>query len=120
MGLLDKIFNRQPKPGKPREITDLDFEQEVLASDTPAVVDFYSTTCAPCQVMSGLLREIGPEYAGRVNIFKLNVSNNLETARLYQVQSVPTLVFFKNHRPKDKIVGLLPLIPLKEQIEKLL
>jgi len=120
MGILDKLFNRPPKPGKPREITDSDFEQEVLASDTPAVVDFYSTTCPPCQVMSGLLSEIGPEYAGKVNIYKLNVINNPETARMHQIQGVPTLVFFKNHRPVDKAVGLIPLLPLKEKIENLL
>jgi thioredoxin 1 len=119
MGILDKIFSRQPKPEKPREISDEDFEQEVLASDTPAVVDFYSTTCAPCQVMSGLLSEIGPEYAGKVNIFKINVSHNPETVRMYQVQSVPTLVFFKNHRPKEKLTGLLQLEPLKEKFDRL-
>jgi thioredoxin 1 len=120
MGLLDKMFNRQPKPGKPREIGDLEFEQEVLASDTPSVVDFYSTTCPPCQVMSGLLSEIGPDYAERINIFKINVSHNPETARMYQIQSVPTLVFFKNHRPRERVVGLMPLMPLKEKLETLL
>lgn len=120
MGIFKKLFNPSPKPGKPREIADDDFEQEVLASDTPAVVDFYSTTCPPCQVMSGLLSEIGSEYAGKVNVFKLNVNNSPETARMYQIQSVPTLVFFKNHRPLDKVVGLLPLMPLKEKIENLL
>lgn len=119
MGLLDKIFNRQARPGKPREISDEEFEQEVLASDIPAVVDFYSSTCAPCQVMSGLLSEIGPDYAGRVNIFKINVSHNPETARMYQILSVPTLVFFKNHRPKEKVVGLLPLQPLKNKLDQL-
>jgi thioredoxin 1 len=120
MGIFKKLFNPTPKPGKPREITDDDFEQEALASDTPAVVDFYSTTCPPCQVMSGLLSEIGPEYAGKVNVFKLNVNNSPETARMYQIQSVPTLVFFKKHRPVDKVVGLIPLVPLKGKIENLL
>jgi len=120
MGIFKKLFNHPPKPGKPREITDIEFEQEVLASDTPAVVDFYSTTCPPCQVMSGLLSEIGPQYAGKVNVYKINVTNNLETARMYQIQSVPTLVFFKNHRPIDKVVGLIPLMPLKGKIENLI
>jgi thioredoxin 1 len=120
MGIFKKLFNHPPKPGKPREITDFEFEQEVLASDTPAVVDFYSTTCPPCKVMSGLLSEIGPDYAGKVNIFKINVNNNPETARMYQIKSVPTLVFFKNHRPVDKVVGLISLIPLREKIDSLL
>jgi len=120
MGLFKKLFNPTPKPGKPRAITDNDFELEVLASDTPAVVDFYSNTCPPCQVTSGLLSEIGPDYAGKVNIFKINVNNNPETTRMYQIQSVPTLVFFKNHRLVDKIVGLIPIMPLKEKIDNLL
>lgn len=120
MGILDRLFNRPPKPGKPRELSDEQFEQEVLASDMPAVVDFYSTTCAPCQVMSGLLSEIGPEYAGRINVFKINVNYNLETARMYQIQSVPTLVFFKNHRPREKAAGLMPLMPLKAKRDQLI
>lgn len=120
MGIFGKLFNRPPKPGKPRELSDNEFEQEVLASDTPAVVDFYSTTCAPCQVMSGLLSEIGPEYAGKVNIFKINVNYNPETARMFQVRSVPTLVFFKNRRLRDKSIGLLPLMPLKAKLDSLL
>jgi thioredoxin len=119
MGIFDKLFNRSPKPGKPREIDDAQFEQLVLADDVPAVVDFFSTTCPPCQVMSGLLSELGPEYVGKVNVFKINVSFNPETARIYQIQSVPTLVFFRNHRPVDKVVGLIPIMPLKQKLDSL-
>ncbi len=120
MGLLDKLFNRQPKPGAPVEITDYEFEQFVLASDTPAVVNFYSISCSHCQVMGGLLREIGPNYTRRLNIFKMNVNENPETARMYQIQSVPTLVFFKNHRPRNTATGLIALNPLTQAIDELL
>lgn len=119
MGFLKNLFDKSPKPGKPQPVTDESFEQEVLASDTPAVVDFWSRTCAPCQVMGGLLNEIGPDYAGRVNIFKLNVEQNPQTAVQYQVQSIPTLIFFRSGKAVDRIVGLLPLNPLKERIDKL-
>jgi len=119
MGIFDKIFNRPPKPGKPRPITDADFETEVLGSDLPVVIDFWSARCAPCQVMAGLLNEIGPDYAGRVNIFKLNVDNNPETAARFQVRSVPTVVFIKGETVIDTVVGLLPLMPLKEKIDRL-
>ncbi len=119
MSFLKNLFNRPPKPGKPRPVTDETFEQEVLTSDIPAVVDFWSSTCPPCQVMSGLLNDIGPEYAGRVNIFKLNVNENAQTAMLYQIRSVPTLIFFKNHKAVDQIVGLMPLNPLREKLDKL-
>ncbi|RKX24772.1 MAG: thiol reductase thioredoxin [Candidatus Zixiibacteriota bacterium] len=119
MGFFNSIFNRPPKPGKPRPITDESFEQEVIESDIPAVVDFWSSTCPPCQVMGGLLNEIGPDYAGRVNIFKLNVVQNPQTAMHYQVRSIPTLILFSNGRAVDKIVGLLPLNPLREKFDKL-
>lgn len=119
MGFFQKLFGSGEKPGKPKAVTDQTFESEVLAGEVPAVVDFWSSTCAPCQVMSGLLAELGPEYAGRVNIFKLRVDQNPETAARYQVQGVPTLVFFRNGKMVDRHVGLLPLRPLKEKLDKI-
>lgn len=119
MGLFKNLFSRPPKPGKPRPVTDESFEQEVLASDIPAVVDFWSSRCPPCHVMGGLLDEIGPDYAGRVNIFKLNVDQNPRTARQYGVQSVPTVILFRNGRAVDWIVGLLPLNPLRQKLDRL-
>lgn len=119
MSFLKNLFNRPPKPGKPLDITDETFEQQVLASDTPALVDFWSKTCPPCQVMSGLLSEIGPDYAGRVNIFKLNVNENPQTTQQYQIRSVPTIILFRKGRAVDQIVGLLPLSPLRQKLDKL-
>jgi thioredoxin 1 len=119
MGFLKNLFNREPKPGKPQEVSDADFEQKVLAPDTPAVVDFWSSKCAPCQVMAGLINELGPDYAGQINFFKLNVDYNPQAATQYQVRSVPTLMLFKNHRPAERIVGLIQLNPLKEKLDKL-
>ena len=119
MGLFKGLFNREPKPGKPRPVTDESFEQDVLASDIPAVVDFWSPRCPPCQVMGGLLNEIGPEYVGRVNIFKLNVDQNRQTAINYQVMNIPTIILFRNGKVVDRIIGLLPLNPLKEKLDRL-
>ncbi len=119
MGFFGNLFNRTPKPGKPVPVYDESFEQEVLASDIPAVVDFWSPHCPPCQVMDGLLKEIGLDYIGRVNIFKLNVEQNPHTATQYQIRGVPTLILFRNGRPVDRIVGLLPLNPLKEKLDAL-
>ncbi len=119
MSFLKKLFGGEPKPGRPRQVTDLEFEQEVLGSDIPAVVDFWSSTCAPCQVMSGLLSELGPKYAGQINVFKLRVDQNPESATRYQIMSVPTLVFFRKGKVVDRIVGLMPLKPLRERLDKL-
>ena len=119
MGLFKNLFNKNPKPGKPRPVTDGTFEHDVLKSDIPAVVDFWSPRCPPCHVMGGLLNEIGPDYVGRVNIFKLNVDQNPQTARNFRVMNIPTVILFRNGKPVDKIVGLLPLNPLKEKLDRL-
>jgi thioredoxin 1 len=119
MGLFEKLFNREPKPGKPQPVTDESFEQEVLASDIPVAVDFWSSRCPPCQVMGGLLNEIGPDFAGRVSIFKLNVDQNPQTTMTYQIMNIPTIILFRNGRVVERIVGLLPLNPLRAKLDKL-
>lgn len=119
MGLFDKLFNRSPKPGKPQPVTDDTFEEEVLASDLPVVVDFWSKTCPPCQVMGGLLNELGPEYAGKLKILKMNVDENRRTPGQFQIRSIPTIILFYKGRPVDTIVGLLPLIPLRNKFDHL-
>lgn len=119
MGFFKNLFNRPPNPGKPRPVTDETFEQEVLAPDDPAVVSFWSPRCSHCQVMAGLLDEIGPEYLGRVSIFKLNVLQNPTTTMQYQIQGTPTLVLFRKGRAVDRIVGLMPLNPLRNKLDTL-
>ena len=119
MGFLKRFFTGSTKPGKPIVVTDESFEQEVLNSDLPAVVDFWSPTCAPCQVMGGLLNELGPEYADRLRVFKLNVEQSPDTAEQYQIRGVPTLVFLRKGREVDRVVGLMPLHPLRAKLEKL-
>ena len=119
MGFLKNLFFKPPKPGKPLPVSDQSFREAVLESDIPTVVDFWSPRCSPCQVMGGLLDEIGPDYAGRVQIFKLNVEQNPQTAMEYRVQGVPTVIFFRQGRPVDRIVGLLPLKPLKAKLDSL-
>lgn len=118
MGFFRKLFGLTPKPGKPREITDDDFE-EILHSERPVVVDFYSLTCPPCQVMGGLLNELGPAYTGRIDFFKLNVDKNPRTTVRFQIQSVPTVLLFRRGKIVDSIVGLLPLIPLRNKFDQL-
>lgn len=117
MAFFKKLFNRQPHPGKPRPIDEDTFEQEVIESDIPAVVDFWSSTCPPCQVMGGLLNEIGPDYSGQVNIFKLNVDQNPQIAATYQVRGVPTVILFNDGSEVDRIVGLMPLNQLRGKLD---
>ncbi len=120
MSFLKKLFSREPKPGKPENTSDETFDQEVLRAELPVVVDFWAAWCSPCQVMGGLLSDIGPEYHGRVRIFKLNVEHNPKTAAKYQVASIPTMILFKNGKVVNRIVGLLPLNPLREKLDRLI
>jgi len=119
MSLFDKIFNRPPKPGKPLPVTDESFEPEVLKSSVPVVVDFWSSTCAPCHVMGGLLNELGPQFVGKVKILKLRVDENPVVTAQFQIRSVPTVIFFRDGKVVDQVVGLIPLMPLKEKLEQL-
>lgn len=120
MGFFSNLFNRKPKPGKPVAVTDEDFQSEVLQSEIPAVVDFWSPRCPPCQVMGGLLDEVGPDYDGRIKIFKLNVEQNPKVAQKYGIRSIPTVILFRNGKPVDVVIGLLPLNPLKQKLDRLI
>lgn len=119
MGLLRKLFGGSDKPGKPAVTSDESFESDVLKSDLPAVVDFWSPSCAPCQVMGGLLNELGPEYVDRLRIFKINVGQNPLTAEQYRIRGVPTLVFLRRGKEVGRVVGLMPLHPLRQKLNEL-
>jgi thioredoxin 1 len=120
MGIFERLFRRPPKPGKPLKLTDKTFNEYITKAKIPVVIDFWSLRCAPCQVMSGLLSEIGPEYAGQVQIYKLNVDDNPATAARFGIKSVPTVVFIKRGKVVDNFVGLLPLMPLKQKFDEFL
>ncbi len=120
MSFLDKLFSRSTKPGKPVVVDNGNFEDEVIKSDIPVVVDFWSSTCQPCQVMGGLLNEIGPEFAGKVKIAKVRVDYEPEIASQFGVRSVPTLIIFSNGKPVENIVGLLPLMKLKQKFANII
>ena len=119
MSIFKSLFSGDVKPGKPMETTDATFDNDILKSELPVLLDFWSPTCMPCQVMGGLLREVGPEYTGRVKVFKLNVSQNMQTAQAFRIRSIPTLMFMKNGRIVDQVVGLIPIDVLRQKLDKL-
>jgi thioredoxin len=119
MSIFKNLLGGGSKPGKPMETTDETFDADVLNSELPVLLDFWSPTCMPCQVMGGLLRELGPEYAGRVKVYKLNVAENQQTAARFHIRSIPTLVFLKNGRIIDQVVGLMPMDLLRQKLDKL-
>jgi len=115
---IKKLFEKKVVPGRPEPVDDTNFNEEVLGSAEPVLVDFWAPWCAPCRLVGGLLEEIGPDYHGRMRILKLNIDENPQTAAKYGIQSIPTMILYKGGRPVDRIVGALPLRPLQERLEK--
>ncbi|UCG60558.1 MAG: thioredoxin [Candidatus Zixiibacteriota bacterium] len=105
---------------KPLNITDDTFEEEVLQSDKPVIVDFWATWCGPCKMIAPILEEIADEYSGRVKVVKLDVDVNNQTAGKYNIMSIPSLLFFKGGEMVDQIVGAMPKAQLTARLEKVL
>ena len=102
--------------GALNEVTDGNFQAEVLEADKPVLVDFWAPWCGPCRVIAPSLEEIAEEKDD-LRIVKLNVDDNQATAARYDVMSIPTLILFKNGEPAHKIVGALPKSRLVKEIE---
>ena len=104
---------------KPLEITDENFESEVLNSDLPVLIDFWAAWCGPCRMIAPLVEELAGEYEGKVKIGKLDVDNTQQTAIKYGVRSIPTLLVFKNGAVKDTIIAAVPNSQLSPNLDAL-
>lgn len=101
-------------------VTDSDFEQEILKSDKPALVDFWAPWCGPCQRIAPIIEELASEYKDKVKIAKLNVDESRKVATDMGVMSIPTLMLFKGGKMVDKVIGLVSKDRLKELMNKAL
>lgn len=106
--------------GNIKEISDAAFEQEVLMSELPVVVDFWAPWCGPCKSISPVLEELANEFAGKVRFVKVNVDDNPRTPTQYKVRGIPNLVLFKNGEVVNQVIGAVPRDQLAEAVNRLL
>ena len=102
------------------EISDGNFEGEILKSDVPALVDFWAPWCGPCKSIAPILEDIAEEFSGKLKVAKLNVDDNPKTPTNYNVRGIPNLVFFKSGKVVEQIVGAVPKDQLIAAISKIL
>ena len=103
---------------KPTEVTDANFDTEVLKSEKPVLVDFWAPWCGPCRMVAPIVEELSTEYDGRVKFVKLNTDDNVKVATQYQIRSIPTLLVFKGGQVVDQIVGAVPKSKLEDTLRK--
>ena len=99
-------------------LSDATFDEHVKAAETPVLVDFWAEWCGPCKLISPVLEEIAEEQSGKVQIAKLNIDENLDVTRRYEVMSIPTLILFKDGEPKARIVGARGKAQLVQEISE--
>lgn len=102
---------------KPIEVTDQEFEAQVLNSETPVLVDFWADWCAPCKMIAPIVEDLADEYEGQVQFAKVDVDTNPMTATKFGIRSIPTLLVFKNGEPIDMVVGAVPKEVLKKRLD---
>ena len=101
------------------EFTKDNFENEVLKSDQPVLVDFWAEWCAPCKMISPIVGEIAEEYKGKIKVGNVNVESSPDLATKYGIMSIPSLLIFKNGRVEEQIIGTAPKKTIKKKLDSL-
>lgn len=105
---------------EPKDVTEGTWDQDVLNSEIPVMVDFWAEWCGPCKMIAPSVHDLAVEYTGKLNVAKLDVDNNPAIAMKYGVRSIPALIFFKEGKPIDQVIGALPKGALKKKIDAVL
>ncbi len=101
-------------------VTDANFEEEVIKSDIPVLVDFWAAWCMPCKMLTPILKEIAEEMEGKIKIAKLNVDNSPQSAGQYGIRSIPSLLIFKRGSVIEQMIGALPKKTIKQKIDNVI
>jgi thioredoxin 1 len=102
------------------EVTDANFEAEVLNSSTPVVLDFWAEWCAPCRAISPIIKQLADDYEGKVKVVKMNIDENPQTPGRYGVRAIPTVLAFQNGQVVEQLQGARPKAAFEEMVQKLI
>ena len=105
---------------EPFEATETNWDEQVLNSELPVLVDFWAEWCGPCKMIAPSVHDMAMEYDGQLNVAKLDVDSAPNIAMKYGVRSIPALIFFKDGQPVDQIVGAVPKAALKKKIDSVI
>jgi len=100
-----------------KEVTDGSFEQDVLSSSEPVLIDFWAEWCAPCRMLAPTVEAIAEKYQGQAKVYKLDVDNNPMTAQRYGIKGIPTLIVFKDGKEQERIVGATSQATIARMLE---
>ncbi len=105
---------------EPIEVTESTWEDSVINSELPVLVDFWAEWCGPCKMIAPAVHDLAIEYGGKLNVAKLDVDNSPNIAMQYGIRSIPALIFFKEGKPVDQVIGAMPKGALKRKIDSVL
>ncbi len=104
----------------PFPVTDANFDEEILKSDIPALVDFWAAWCGPCRAIAPVVEELAQEYQGKIKVAKMNVDENAKTPAKFGIRAIPTLIIFKGGQVVDQITGAVPRSVIENALKKAL